>query len=353
VKVQVWPADEGGCGHYRLIWPARALIDQGADVEVRLPGEGSGLDGVFTKEDGVERLQAIVSPVQADVVVVQRPLAAWRADIVPLLQAQGVRVVVEIDDDFSTIHPRNQSFRSCHPRRNPHTNWAHLARACREADLVTVTTPALARRYGAHGRVAVLPNLVPERYLTIEREPHDGMVVGWTGGMNTHPTDLQVTRGAVARTVEEQGATMAVVGTGVGVQAALALSAPPVASGWVDIADYPRTMAQFDVGIVPLDDIEFNKAKSALKLCEFAALGVPVVATPTPDNVRMFGEGVGVMAAKPKHWAGQLRHLLTDADHRAEVAERGRTVMRRHTIEGNADRWWNAWASPVSEKAVA
>lgn len=286
-------------------------------------------------------------------VVIQRPLSAWRADVVPLLQAQGVRVVVEIDDDFATIHPRNQSFTTCHPRRNPGTNWNHLSRACRAADLVTVTTPALARRYGSHGRVAVLPNLVPERYLAVTKDDHDGLFVGWTGGLNTHPTDLQVTRGAVARTVEAHGATMAVLGTGWGVQEALGLSEPPLASGWVDIRDYPEAMAQFDIGIVPLDDIEFNKAKSALKLCEFSALGVPAVATPTPDNVRMFGEGVGVMAAKPKHWAAALRRLLTEPEHRAEVAGRGREVMARHTIEGNTDRWWDAWASCLDAKAAA
>src|SRR5690606_32644218 len=146
------------------------------------------------------------------------------------------------------------SFRSVHPRHNPATNREHLARACRVADLVTVTTPTLARRYGAHGRVAVLPNMVPAAYLEVAGGG-DGATIGWTGSLTTHPTDLQVTRGAVARAAEATGAHVRVVGTGVGVADALGLSEPPEATGWIDIGDYPTEMAKVDVGIVPLDDI--------------------------------------------------------------------------------------------------
>lgn len=104
---------------------------------------------------------------------------------------------------------------------------------------------------------------------------------------------------------------------------------------------------------VPLDDIAFNRAKSALKLMEFSALGVPCVASPTPDNVRMHAEGCGLLAEKPKHWTAQIRRLLTDDTYRAEIGACSREAMRRWTIEGNADRWWNAWQSTLDRQAVA
>lgn len=362
MRVAVWPADDGGCGSYRLIWPAQALATQGADIDLRLPDQGSGVDALFAEIDGIERLIQIQHPPAADVVVIQRPLSAWRADAVEALQRHGVRVVVEIDDCFETIHPRNVSWSSTHPKRSPAVNRDHLARACRAADLVTVTTTTLAHRYGRHGRVAVVPNCVPARYLDIDTPPGEGaLTIGWTGSIQTHPTDLQVTRGAVARVcrrtdLDGRWATripFAVVGTGHGVQQALGLDNPPLTSGWVSLDDYPTQMAQIGVGIVPLDDIEFNHAKSALKMCEFAALGVPVVASPTADNVRMHAEGVGLIAAKPKHWYAQLRALIGDPAMRADVAGRGRETMRRFTIEGNTDRWWDAWASCLDRSAAA
>lgn len=355
MRVAVWPADDGGCGHYRITWPARALAAQGADV-TEIPANAWGpcdVELIDQTTDGrtYQRATRLASPVDADVLVMQRPLAAYRADMVPLLQAQGVRVVVEIDDDFSTIHARNSSFRSTSPRRSPGWNREHLARACRSADLVTVTTPTLAQRYGAHGRVRVVPNLVPARYLTLNVE--STLSVGWTGSIETHPTDLQVTRGAVARAVQEAGVPFMVVGTGLGVAEALGLDGPPVVAGWLPLDDYPAAMGTHRVGIVPLDDILFNHAKSALKMMEYAAVGVPVIASPTADNVRMHAHGIGVLAAKPRHWLAQLRRLLSSEEERAEMAGTGRAVMAGFTIERNVDRWWDAWTAPVRERTAA
>lgn len=351
MRVAVWPADEGGCGAYRMIWPAEALAAQGADIDLRLPDEGSGVHALFVQQDGIERLVEVQERPDADVVVIQRPLAAWRADAVEALQRKGVRVVVEIDDCFETLHPRNVSWRTVHPKRSPGVNREHLARACRAADLVTVTTPTLAHRYGRHGRVAVVPNCVPARYLDIE--PAERAGIGWTGSIDTHPTDLQVARAAVSRVVRDTGTPFRVVGTGKGVRAALGLDAEPDAAGWLSLSDYPHAMASHAVGIVPLDDIAFNHAKSALKLMEYAALGVPVVASPTADNVRMHAEGCGLLAAKPKHWLTHLRRLVASDEYREVVGHLSREAMRRWTIEGNTDRWWDAWASCLDRSAAA
>lgn len=357
MKVHVWPADDGGCGHYRMIWPARALAAQGADIHIEPPSPDAGCRVLLQDQTvagrTVARTVRLVEAPDADVVVMQRPLAAARADLVPLLQQAGIAVVIEIDDDFETIHPRNSSFRSTHPKVNPGWNRQHLARACRDADLVVCTTPALAHRYARHGRTVVVPNHVPARYLHITVEPGP-LHVGWTGSVTeTHPTDLQVTRGAVGRVLAETGVPFAVVGTGVRVQDALGLDRPPLAAGWVSIEEYPQAMAQIGIGIVPLDDIAFNHAKSCLKMAEFAALGVPVIATPTPDNTRLHGHGVGLLAAKPKHWASQLRRLIADPDERACIAEAGRAAMRGLTIEGNAGRWWDAWTAPLTVRSAA
>lgn len=353
VKVAVYPDDLGGCGHYRMIWPAEALAAQGADVTVHRPDQPQ-LDGVWEDDDtGVPVLVDIVPP-DADIVVLQRPLRAAWADAVTMLQAHGKLVVVDIDDDFSAIHRRNVSFEHVHPKLSPGRNFQHLRRACAQADLVTVTTHALAQRYGKHGRVSVIPNHVPERYLTVDKIGHDGgLHVGWTGSIETHPTDLQVTRGEVGLAVFAADAKFAVVGTGSGVRKALALVEDPVATGWVDIDDYPTYMAQLDIGVVPLDDIAFNHGKSCLKGLEFAAVGVPFVASPVEDYVRLAKLGAGVLADRPKRWRSEIERLLRDDDHRAELAARGRATAARLTIEGNAGRWWDAWTGAKARRRAA
>lgn len=347
MKVVVYPADMGRCGH-RLIWPARALAAQGADVVVvtaEHPLEDQLQAQWGTLLDGTRVLVDVIAP-DADVVVFQRPLQRSLVESIPRLQAQGVRVAVEVDDDFTTISPRNISWRSCHPSVNPDRNFHHLAEACRIADLVTVSTPALAQRYGKHGRVRVVPNHIPASYLDIRAEPHDGVVVGWTGSVDTHPDDLQVTRGAVGRALRATGARFAVVGTGHGVQRRLGLDDPPSATGWLPLDEYPHAVAQFDVGIVPLDITAFNQAKSALKGLEMAAVGVPFVASPT-DPYLAIGRA-GCIARKPREWERGLQSLIEDAELRETFVWLGREWAATQTVEGNCGQWFDVWASVVN-----
>lgn len=352
MRIGVYPADRGGCGHYRLIWPARALADQGADVVLRDGEAYDDIEAVIHVADDGTRTILNVDAGDVDVVVIQRPLRREVADSITLLQQGGVRVVVDIDDDFSCIHPNNVSWRGCHPAHSPHRNFAHLARACRQADLVTVSTPALAERYGRHGRTIVVPNCVPASYLEQPRPEHDGVFVGWSGSVDTHPDDLQVTRGAIPRALTA-GGEFAVVGTGKGVAFALGLSGPPRACGWVDIDLYAAAVAELDVGVVPLADSRFNQAKSWLKGLEMAAVGVPFVASPTVEYRRLAVEGAGVLAGRPRDWQRHLERLIRDSDARAELSACGRDVASRWTIEGNTDRWWDAWSSTVKDRVAA
>lgn len=325
MRVLVYASDNGRCGH-RLIWPVEALRAQGADIGIATRGDATDVEAF---ED-------------ADVLVMQRPMHRRFVPAVRRLQADGMTVVVDIDDDFSALDRRNAVWGGVHPSRNPDVNWHHLRAMCAQADLVTVTTPALARRYGAHGRVAIVPNHVPAWYLNVLQPVNPRIVVGWTGLVATHPGDLQVTRRAVSKAVEASGAVFATVGRPDGVQANLGLSQMPLSVGTVPIDVYPLAMSRFDIGIVPLEPSAFNEAKSALKGLEFAALGVPFVASDTGPYRAL---PVGRIARKPRDWERALRELIGSADLRAEMAGVGREWAAGETIEGNCQMWWDVWTA--------
>jgi hypothetical protein len=340
----------GGCGHYRCIWPARAAIADGAPIDLVMPDEPAErqLRAMWLEVGDRRTLQGVEHP-GADVVVLQRPLDDFLALAVPHLQAKGVRVVVEIDDDFDAISPRNVSWASVDPARNPRRNRNWLRQACLTADLVVCSTPALARRYAPHGRGRVVRNRVPAHYLEIERETHDDVAVGWSGSVDTHPDDLQVCGGGVARALRATGATFGVVGTGRGVKRRLGLPTEPLASGWLPIEAYPRALAQLDIGIVPLEITPFNEAKSCLKMMEMAALGVVPIGSPTAENRWLYSAGIGLLAGSPRHWEGQIKELAGDPARLAEVAAATRERMAALTIEANAFEWAEAWASAVEQ----
>lgn len=351
MKVNVYPADRGGCGWNRIIWPAEALKRQGADIDIIFPGDPDWRQINTTgwiNDDG-SRIVLDVPPPDCDVVVLQRPLTDVLAGAIPFLQRAGIKVVVDIDDDFTAISPRNISFNSVHPKRSPRRNWQHLADACAQADLVVVSTPALADVYGRHGRVVVVRNRVPERYLWAPRVSHEGPVrIGWSGSIDTHPDDLHELGNSVARVCAGGAAEFRVVGTGKGVRRALGLGADPVSTGWRPIDEYPSLLADLDVGVVPLKLDRFNEAKSALKLMEMSALGTPAVVSPTSENVRMAALVGADVAATPKEWAAKLRRLVVDPAERVERGELAREAMAGHTYEAHCGEFWDAWRSAVN-----
>ncbi|HEX3539643.1 MAG TPA: glycosyltransferase [Acidimicrobiales bacterium] len=354
MKVVVWPADLQGCGHYRLILPAQALQQQGADVHIDTVGPVVNWDRKWPgADDGLPpgpdvQYVSLAQPVEADVVVIQRPGRRWWADMIPDLHKQGVRVVVDVDDLFdglSKSHVGHGSYRQTHV----HHEW--IDRACQQADLVTATTAPLISRYG-HGHGILLPNLVPAAYLAMS-VPERPNTIGWSGVVGTHPGDLQTTEGTVQQVLARTGWTFHTIGPVEGVQQALRLREKPSATGWVMFDDYPYALAELQVGIVPLEDSAFNHAKSCLKAMEMAALGVPVVMSPTPDNLRLHRAGVGMLASSRGQWARTLGRLCASRDARTDLAGEGRRVMADLTYETHCDRWWDTWTAPIEKRSAA
>lgn len=340
MRVDVHPADDGGCGWYRLRYPAEQLQAAGHDIRL-----GARLDCV-REQHLVFGDRPVEVLVDTDVVVFQRPLRHELVEIIPVLQRQGIAVVVEIDDDFHSLPSAHPAARAFAPRHNPDRNWHWLKQACLLADLVTCTTSALAHRYALHGRHAVLPNCVPGWYLDVDGKPNDRPTVGWTGTPTTHTGDLDVCGDAIARVQRDTGCGFRAIGSA---KTLAQLKVDGEVVDWAPLTDrgsdgYAATVASLDVGLVPLVDSTFNRAKSALKMCEYAALGVAAVVSPTPDNVRMFQQGIGFLADTPADWARHTRALVCDEQLRADETARAREVMRQWTYEVRAEDWNAAWS---------
>lgn len=366
MRVLIWYANDDASAWYRMKFPAFALAAQGVDVTVDYDGPRAYWDRKWTGKIAPLEVRCIgleVAP-EADVVVINRPIRAHWAEIIPYLQRAGIKVVVDLDDDFEAIQIDNSAFATYSPKHSRHCRlncstlheWANrdwIMRAATLADLVTVSTPALKDRYG-HGRCIVLPNLVPASYLAIEQPEKLERTFGWSGMAATHPGDLQVAGDGVRRALDDhQDWGVHVIGVGRGVADALGIPAVSSLAQWVPFSAYPRELARIAVGMVPLAPTRFNRGKSALKMAEMAAVGVPVVGSATPDNRRLHQQGVGLLADSPAQWWQHLSALAESPDRRAELAGRGREVMATQTYEQRADLWAEAWASTIKGKVRA
>ena len=348
MKFYVLPADAYGCGHYRLVWPAHVLMQQGHEVQIVAPNVDSGfLAKTATREDGTEVLVSVQIPEDVDAVIVQRPAHPLQPQMINMLRSNGIAVIVDMDDDMSSIHPDNVAYHMYRTHSNTAFSWKNAALSCRIASLVTVSTAQLAKVYGKHGRFRVLDNYIPESYLNIPHLPTGAF--GWAGTTQSHPNDPQVTAPTAQKLISE-GATFQVVGGDKRVAGAFRLSQPPMMTGSVGLKDWVPTIAgAMDVGWAPLAATSFNSAKSRLKPLEYMAAGVAWVGSPRAEYRRLYREsGCGMLADTPKQWYNCTRELLDNEALRQEQVQAGREYLKKHTYEANAWRWAEAWTEAVT-----
>lgn len=257
MKVYVFPADMYACGRYRLEWPARALAAQGHDVVVVHPKDANEQIRADMRGAKMVRLHM---PADCDVAVVQRVTNPYLAQAIPLMRAQGIAVVVDMDDDLTCIDQRNPAWKILHPNSGSGQSWEHCMTACREATYVTVSAPALLKVYAGHGRGAVLYNRVPERFTRIGHQ--DSPVIGWAGSVHSHPTDLQAMGNAVSRFVAA-GHEFRLVGPSQGVEGVFgaSLAGKIACAGDIPFERWPLYVNTLGVGVAPLADTRFNSSK--------------------------------------------------------------------------------------------
>lgn len=102
--------------------------------------------------------------------------------------------------------------------------------------------------------------------------------------------------------------------------------------------EQPCRERRFDIGIAPLADTPFNRARSNVKLKEYAALGIPWLASPvgpyaglgTEQGGRLVGDG---------EWEEALRSLIRHPLRRRRLAEAARSWAATQTIETAAPLW--------------
>lgn len=327
-------AGNGGAStHYRLIEPLRALADQGAIAPpVIALGNRHGLPNL-----------AEIRRLKPDLIV----LHGWLDDgVLDLLDHQ--RVILSLDD-LITAPPQYNPFSRHAPGRLRH--W--LERMLKRADRVIVSSQALAEAL-APARCRVVENAIaPAAWSGLPGKAQDAMQngtrarrlrVGWAGAQQ-HEGDLRLLKPVVRATAGQ-------------VDWVFFGMCPDYLRPWahsvidpVSYADYPRQLAGLglDVAVAPLVDNDFNRCKSALKLLEYGALGLAVIASDLPPYRGSPACLAGPTAAA---WIDCIERYV---NHPEQARADGRAlrdwVWRNHTLASRTAVWQDALLGRDEEKS--
>lgn len=333
---QVDPPVPNGCAWYRMVLPSRQLVNLGWDTAVGMPRvhpeKGFGVaheDGAFFGWDvNVFKLMMHESTVQ----------------IFDMMQKSGQKIIVDVDDFHFGIHEENIAERQTNPRLHPEHNRMFYEMGIRQADIVTVSTQFLGNFYEKRCKdVRIVRNAVDIERFTKQDQP-EIPIFGWVGGTLWRSGDIEMLSGWMPDFVNDHGIQVHHSGhipndpRHFAVRAGLKkVSTVPMTS----VIDYPNLLKHFHVGLVPLRDSPFNEAKSNLKGLEYAAAGIPFIATPSEEYRILHEAGVGRLAVTPDEWRDHAIELL-DPQVRKEEADRNWDIVNR---EFNISTKGNEWAS--------
>jgi glycosyltransferase involved in cell wall biosynthesis len=189
--------------------------------------------------------------------------------------------------------------------------------------------------------VRVIPTCIePADYVVrASWEIEDGPpVIGWIGSPATEHY-LGLVSDALAETHRRTGAVLRIISGPGSVPPAL----EPFATRSIWTPESTRDIAGWDLGIMPLSDGVYERAKCGYKLLQYAASGVPVVGSPVGVNEQLIADMDGLAPCAPDEWTDALIELINDPDtRRGERAQRGLAVAERFSYSVWEQRWIDA-----------
>lgn len=324
---------------YRALQHVPQLRSQFARVDVSLPGDtvarhpgAAGRARYFATHAARYARRALTLPRELrghDSLLVQRGLYPLGPGAVAVAITRfGGRVVLDLDDALLVANPALAAKgRAARWLYGPQQALALLHRA----DRVVVSSPALAEMLPRWApEPAILPTVPdPRRYTPVAHREQPPVVIGWAGTVGGLGF-LEPLREVFGRLAGEGVAELEVV-----------CSAPwpgPARFRRWRLEDETALFARFGVGIMPLPDTPYTRAKAGFKLLQYMAAAVPVVASPVGVNRELVTRsGSGFLARGADEWEAALRELAASAALRRELGLRGRAFVEGYAdLEGQA-----------------
>ena len=200
----------------------------------------------------------------------------------------------------------------------------------RGADLVVAGNAYLAEAAARlNPSVRIIPSCVDPSAYPVKQDYSIGAPprLVWLGSPSTERY-LQPIAPALLRVHASTGARLTLISAG-----RLPLGELEAMTDRVDW-DGPRTdalLAEADCGVMPLPDTPFSRGKCAYKLLQYAAAGLPTIASPVGVNAQVIEQLGGLAAGDTDSWHTALVDVLraTDADRRA-AGETARRAVEEH-----------------------
>ena len=222
------------------------------------------------------------------------------------LLLKSVPYIVDIDDAIFLNYQTNRGHFLYYLLKNKFGQLFANARA------VFSGSPFLSSIIANHGATVLpIPTVVDMNYYSVTKKFDDldsrPITIGWMGSPST-ARNLTAIQPALKEVVKKFNAKLFFVGSG----------PLPEFNSIAEIKDWSihtelEDLRKMDIGIMPLEDNEWNRGKCGFKIIQYMAIGLPTVGSPVGVNSEIIENNVtGYLASTHEEWVSSLSQLIND-----------------------------------------
>jgi glycosyltransferase involved in cell wall biosynthesis len=280
-----------------------------------------------------------------DYVYVQKPILPAPLFNMELRIARQAKMIFDFDDAIYTkrVGPT--------PLTNNWPQARRVASICKRAHRVIVGSEELAR-FARNLNIDpyVIPTVVDtEAYAarsSLHKRAHKIPVIGWVGSPSTQ-SDLSRVMPSLIELHSKVPFVVRVIG---GLISTMPVRFPIEWKAW-NLKTEVEDVANLDYGLAPLHDTTWNHGKCGLKVLQYWAAGVPVVASPVGIYKEIIRDGEnGLLAANDSEWSEKLLMLIKSRELRHKIIAGGhKTVEEKFSLKAQAPRFVQIFGKPSKD----
>lgn len=333
VYLVIPPGADCGVGYYRQVLPMWEAEKRG-EINLRITNFTWGERGNESKNPMPHpELKVIGENCKwADVV-------SWSRNDVPQYIADmgGIRewlwqtyklrppMILDVDDNIFATRPHNPGYRSYFPN-SPHRIWN--IKSIEHFDAVTVSTQNLKDVYSKYNpNIEVLPNSMPfkerdsikrtQKYPKVNGE----IRIGWSGSAAHWENLKHIEKPVIDILKKYPQTTFYYTGLFGDLFTDKDVKSRVHSIPWSGLKEWPQINVDMnlDIALAPLMDNDFNRAKSNLRILEYATAKYPVIASPVLPYKTFTSKEV-IFAMEKNEWFEAIEKLIKKPELRQKLS---------------------------------
>ena len=323
------------------------LETQGIVIKVSPLFDGQYLENLYTKKSVlkqiikayIRRFFVLGKVFKYDKVVIEKELFPYLPTwIEHSLKKLNIQYIVDYDDAIFHNYDKNRN-------SIVHFFLKHkIDKVMKYSQYVIVGNSYLKEKAVSSGvkNIQIIPTVIDLNRYSVKDKCNEGnIVIGWIGTNSTIKYVKKIVP-VLEKLIANYNVRIHIVGAG----ESLELGENEIHIKWSEDSEV-QSILTFDIGIMPLDDGDWEKGKCGYKLIQYMACAIPVVASAVGANKDIVEHGLnGFLVSEFNDWYTYMEQYIQNAALRKQHGQQGRfLVENKYCVQKQLNQYINVFKS--------